>query len=560
MKRKRDVSRINIYKTIYPFTKKYSLQFALLLLIKIAIALISLFQVYLFKILVDDILIQKKESLFWYLIGAYLLLFIFDTIFSALQLRLNNKTYNLLKLDLKRKILGQILNVQIGDLQKVPVSEIKMLINDDVEVIPQIINSQFLDFAICLSKITSYLLILLNMNLWITLLISVTIPIFFLATKKIKNKLQKIADENRSITSEYEEWIRNSLEGWKEVKTLIKYQSEEDRYNIIWKKLERNSNMQYVSWFVNRAITLTKDFFIINVLLYLIGGILIISGNFTIGSMLIYINYFQSFFSSINDLNSFQTSIHELIPQFNRIQSFLEYENIDVPQVVVNDFKKRLKFENIKFSYNSDMGNILSDISFTINKGDIIRLSGKSGVGKSTLIKILLKFYKPQSGDVLLDETSVFDIADDSYYKIVGACLQDDYFFDSTISENLLIGKHNITELELIRACKTARIHDDIMKMPQGYDTRLISSAQNISGGQKQRLALARLILHDPQIIILDEATAAIDNKTETTILNLLLKIFKTKTIIIISHNESIDQYVERNIVIENRIQDSGVI
>lgn len=558
MKRKRDVSRINIYKTIYPFTKKYSLQFALLLLIKIAIALISLFQVYLFKILVDDILIQKKESLFWYLIGAYLLLFIFDTIFSALQLRLNNKTYNLLKLDLKRKILGQILNVQIGDLQKVPVSEIKMLINDDVEVIPQIINSQFLDFAICLSKITSYLLILLNMNLWITLLISVTIPIFFLATKKIKNKLQKIADENRSITSEYEEWIRNSLEGWKDVKTLIKYQSEEDRYNIIWKKLERNSNMQYVSWFVNRAITLTKDFFIINVLLYLIGGILIISGNFTIGSMLIYINYFQSFFSSINDLNSFQTSIHELIPQFNRIQSFLEYENIDVPQVVVNDFKKRLKFENIKFSYNSDMGNILSDISFTINKGDIIRLSGKSGVGKSTLIKILLKFYKPQSGDVLLDETSVFDIADDSYYKIVGACLQDDYFFDSTISENLLIGKHNITELELIRACKTARIHDDIMKMPQGYDTRLISSAQNISGGQKQRLALARLILHDPQIIILDEATAAIDNKTETTILNLLLKIFKTKTIIIISHNESIDQYVERNIVIENRIQDSG--
>lgn len=546
--------RLDAYKKLYPYLKYYRFDLIAIIIIKLIISAISIINIYFYKILVDDVIIKSNVKNLFYLIIGYITLFVLETVCLAFLTRQNQKVFNKLKLNIRNKIFKEISNMKIHEMQDCNIADLKMNVCDDIEILDTLINSHFLDYMICFLKIFVYFVILLKLNVLLTILVSLSIPLFFLITKRLQKEVNKVADKARDTHAEYNSWLHGSLSGWKDIQTTNFYENEEKKFASFWTRTIQISNLQFVNWFCGRSITLIKDFLIINILLYFVGGILIINGYFTIGNMLIYINYFQTFFNTVNEINNLNLSINEIAPIFNRIYKLMKNEKkiaMKLPDVSSYNFN----MNQVNFHYRENLGNVLQDINLNIQNNEKIFIKGKSGHGKSTLVKLLLNFYQPQTGSITLNGINIDSINPIDYHKFISASLQDNFLFNMSIMDNILLANSTAKKEEVIKACKLAQIHDYIETLPNSYDTVIIENGENLSGGQKQRLFIARIILRNPEIIILDEATIALDIKTEKLIFDLIGSEFLSKTVIVVSHNEDNISYANRVIMVdEHRI------
>lgn len=230
---------------------------------------------------------------------------------------------------------------------------------------------------------------------------------------------------------------------------------------------------------------------------------------------------------------------------------FIEYENkMHDGNVNLNFFQSSIEIEDVCFSYN-DSSSVLNHLTLSIPKGSRIGICGKTGDGKSTVLKLLNRFYDPTSGKIAVDGINLKDISLDSYRKNIGSVQQETVIFPGSIKENILFAKPGATEYEVVEACKKAKIYDFVKKLPDGLNTEVGPRGLKLSGGQKQRISLARLFLVDPEIILLDEATSALDNETETLIQDAIDEL-QGKTIITIAHRLSTIKNSDKIVVMEN--------
>lgn len=262
--------------------------------------------------------------------------------------------------------------------------------------------------------------------------------------------------------------------------------------------------------------------------------------------------YIQKLINPLVWITESVQELSELTSMMTDYQDFMEYENVvkDEGIMELKDFHDKIEIRDLTFSYdNSD--NVLSNISMTIPKGSKIGICGESGGGKSTLFNLLQKFYAPSSGAILIDGINYQDIKTDSLRCQIGMVHQDTFILDGTFRDNIRFGKWNVSDYEIIEACKKANIYDFIQKKPEGFDTNVGPRGLKLSGGQKQRIALARLFLVNPDIILLDEATSALDNTSET-IVQEVIDSFKDKTIITIAHRLTTIQNSDKIFVLKN--------
>lgn len=236
-------------------------------------------------------------------------------------------------------------------------------------------------------------------------------------------------------------------------------------------------------------------------------------------------------------------------------------ENNDISDnenAVSLDIKGDIEFKNVYFGYKA-YNPVLKDVSFSIKQGEMIGIVGHSGVGKSTLINLVMRLYDATSGQVLIDGTDVRDISQNSLRSQVGVVLQETYLFSGTVLDNIRYAKPDATFEEIVNAAKTANCHDFITRMPDGYNTVVGERGYNLSGGERQRIAIARAILHDPKILILDEATASLDTQTEKQIQDALDRLIKGRTTIAIAHRLSTLANADRLIVLKKgRVAEIG--
>ena len=222
----------------------------------------------------------------------------------------------------------------------------------------------------------------------------------------------------------------------------------------------------------------------------------------------------------------------------------------DTENAVSLDIKGDIEFKNVYFGYKA-YNPVLKDISFSIKQGEMIGIVGHSGVGKSTLINLIMRLYDPTAGEVLIDGKDVRDISQNSLRSQVGVVLQETYLFNGTVLDNIRYAKPDATFEQIVNAAKTANCHDFITRMPDGYNTVVGERGYNLSGGERQRIAIARAILHDPKILILDEATASLDTQTEKQIQDALDRLIKGRTTIAIAHRLSTLANADRLIVLK---------
>jgi len=276
------------------------------------------------------------------------------------------------------------------------------------------------------------------------------------------------------------------------------------------------------------------------------------NGSFLITDGIVLITYIWRLSDPLTDAIVIAGDISETLSSMIAYGELINYKNqtVDTGKIELSEFNDSIEFDNVGFSYNDSNG-ILNNLSIKIKKGEKIGLCGKSGGGKTTLFKLLQKFYVPDSGTIRIDGIDYLDIRGDSFRRKIGVVHQDPYIFNGTIYENVRYGNPDAGEYEVIEACKKANIYDFILSLKNRLNTEVGPKGLKLSGGQKQRIALARMFLINPEIILLDEATSALDNESETLIQEVLSE-YNDRTIITIAHRLSTIKDSDRIYVIEN--------
>ncbi len=284
-------------------------------------------------------------------------------------------------------------------------------------------------------------------------------------------------------------------------------------------------------------------------------GYQVINGPLSVGTMVAFIAYIERLYGPLRRLVSSSTMLTQSFASMDRM-----FELMDEPYEIKNKanavelprVKGEVRFNNVNFQYEEDGSQILNNINFTINPGETVAFVGMSGGGKSTIISLIPRFYDTTSGAVTIDEYDVRDVSLLSLRSQIGIVLQDNILFSDSVKENILMGKPDASDEEVIAAAKAANAHDFIMSLPNGYDTKVGERGVKLSGGQKQRVAIARVFLKNPPILILDEATSALDLESEALIQESLDLLAHERTTIIIAHRLSTITHADKIIVIDH--------
>ena len=374
------------------------------------------------------------------------------------------------------------------------------------------------------------------------------VDIFYIARSNYLNNLViKYSKKQKNENDKLIGLINQTLLGLRDIQTLDFTTSMNSKYDYIYKSWKEiyNKKKEYERY--RRAIL--KCFLtIIITIVYFICMYLIINNKITIGIMLIIISYIESLFSSSENIMTASQSMREQNISVKRIMDILQYNDTKIETLKsINNIRGKIEFKDVYFSYNDE--NFLEDLNFTINTNQITAITGANGVGKTTIINLILRLYYPSKGRILIDNIDINKIDKKSYLNQISILNQDTYLFNLSIRENFNMINNNIKKQEKI--CKFIGIDEFIKSLPKGYDTIIDENSHNISGGQKRLLSLARTLLKDSKILIFDEATSSLDKEKIQDFIKVLEKLKNNHTIIVITHKKEIIDIVDEVIEIE---------
>lgn len=404
--------------------------------------------------------------------------------------------------------------------------------------------------------ICSFIYLILTCNLYLTLIVFFFLTLLVTYSISRRRKMMRVFRESRNAQGELNAKVESSLSGIRLTKAFNNMEYEEYKFQDI-NNLYRNARGK-----VFREIGLFgsgNDFFInlTNLALLVFGGLFYIKGwNVDYVDLTIYFLYINLLIRPISRLTN---SMEQLQQGFSGIEKF--YDVMDVEEKIVNNdgivkeqYLGDIEFKDVTFSYlHDDSKIVLTNFNLEIKHGKKIAIVGETGVGKTTISKLIPRFYDVDKGEVLVDGINVKEYNLDSLRSAIGHVEQDVFVFYGTIRDNILYGKPDATDEELIEASKKARIHDFIMSLPDGYDSITGERGIKLSGGQKQRIAIARLFLKNPKILILDEATSSLDNITENQIQQSFDDLSVDKTTIVIAHRLSTIKNADEIVVISKK-------
>lgn len=280
----------------------------------------------------------------------------------------------------------------------------------------------------------------------------------------------------------------------------------------------------------------------------------------TLGTLVAFINYMGRFYGPVEFFARMNDSIQQAATSAERVFEIIDA--VPEPNIgegkILDHVKGKVEFRNVGFYYDKGE-NVLEDINLTIEPGETVGLVGSTGSGKSTVVNLLMRYYEPTEGNILLDGVDLKDIDMQSLREHTGIVLQDPFLFRDTIANNIAYGNPDVSIEQIIEAAKIANAHDFISKLPDAYDTHLGERGIGLSGGERQRISIARAVIRDPHVLILDEATSAVDTRTEKLIQEAIDRLIKNRTTIIIAHRLSTLRRADKIIVLEDgRIVEVG--
>ncbi len=542
-----------IFKTFLPYLFHYKGLIIVELLIILATIFAETYRPTVFQKIVDDFL---KAGIFnqGFIVMIIILisLYVFTSLSNILRGIIEPTiSYGMIH-NLRVKVYDKVQHLSLSSANKKTTGGLITRISNDISNIANILSNYFVYLIYYVIELVALLVIMFIENWLLALLVIIPIPLITFLTKKLWSLISSKYHKRWKYISGANNVLHDILSGMKVVKTYGMEEKEVKRFK------EANYQLKNVDCYTEQfwstftpIINLLFGFSQIVIYLF-IGSQILNDFSMGLGDMIKWASYSGMLFGCANQIASFSRRYNELAISAEKIADILQEETFEEKgKNIQSTLKGEVIFDDVRFGYIS-FTPVLKELSFKIHPGETIGIVGYSGSGKTTLVNLLMKLYEPSHGKIYVDGEDISMVDSFEYRKRLGVVLQETLLFSGTIMENIMYGNDQATYEDVIRVSKMAKAHDFIIKKEFGYDTKLGKQGEGLSGGEKQRIAIARALLSNPSIFIFDEATSSLDTVTEKEIQEAISEVSSNKTTFIIAHHLSTLKNANRLIVLQN--------
>jgi len=522
----------------YGYVKTYIKKILLILLMVIANITLSLIQPILWGSLLESVF-KLDINKFARLIIELLVLYVFEAIILYRQSYLSTYVNESIICEMKGKIFSKIMNYQMRFLDKMGIGDVLSHLEGDVQVISGVYTNQMLNIIIAIIKTLIIGTIAFTISWPLAIVIILMLPANYLIVDKFGKALRLNHAELRNNMDKYYSNTQEYIIGVKSIKS----QGNKTYFGDKFERLVRNNKVigLRIGKLVAGSSGLTSLMnFITEIIVCVVGMYLLVEGKLTFTLFVAFSSYASLLSGALLDITQINPKLQQAVISIKRINRILnEFEDNQEHwgQLNIKNVNGDILLENVSFGYDDDMLFEVLNMKFNANKKHAI--VGLSGSGKSSLFALLLKIYDTNEGKIFIDDIDINEISEECYRNIIGVVQQEPILFNMSIMENIKMEQRDANIEQIYNVAKMANIDNDIRKMPDGYNTIINGLSDNLSVGQKQRIALARTLLKNPKIILFDEVTSALDNISQELINNTINSLRSTHTIIVISHKIS---------------------
>ena len=548
-------SKRDLLSGIFEIIKPYRFVLLFSILLFIAGSLLQLVSPYLSRMLVDEYIRAEESSTlmaFASVIVTIFLVTLLTKLLSVLKGLITIRMGEGVIVKLRKQIFDKINKLSLGCIRRRTTGELMQRINSDTEVIRDFITREMATVIEQLLVLVSVALILFLYDWKLALLVLVPVPLVMFLYMSFHRHIRRMYRRQWKMNARSNTVLHDIFAGMRVVKAYGTEKRETDRYDAAIDD-ERRIQIRNEVFFGKIQPILS---FLMGIgqylLLFYAGSMILDGGGMTYGELAQFTAYVTMIYGPLRYMTTLPRRLVRTATAFSNILDLLEDQDVmedakDTEQIAIEG---HISVKDLRFSYDGER-EVLHDIDLEIHPGEMIGLVGSSGVGKTTLVNLIMHMYEAGDGMVKIDGRDVKDIPKESLRQGIGAVLQETYLFSGSVYDNIAYAKQGATKEEVIAAATTAGAHDFIVKMPDGYNSYVGEKGCTLSGGERQRIAIARALLRDPKILILDEATSALDTETEAKVQEALAELIKGRTVIAIAHRLSTLRNATRIVVLD---------
>lgn len=566
--------KYNVLLRLMQFTTAYKWKVLLLIAIGLANVGFNVLQPLPMKFVIDNILsdnplptrlqrvflmtggVPNKVGLLFVFITVSVLIVVGSSALSFISTQVTVRVCQRLVLDLSVQLFDKMQRMSLAFYSRSQIGELMQRLSGDTYVIYSVIGGILLPTLFAVVTLFAMLYIMISINLTLALIAISIVPVFAILLVVFRKPITEATQRQYEESGKMWSFIQQSLSSMKIIQAYSREGHTSEQFkNFVTEHNEASINSTKISTIYNSLTALLSG--IATAVIIGVGAYMGLGGKISIGELYIFIGYIGSLFGPVNSLAStVQTSI-TISTRGKRVFEILDSDEVvsEKPGAVsLTDVKGQVQFRNVSFGYDitRQSRKVLENFSLDVNAGQIVAVVGPTGAGKTSMISLLLRFYDPWEGEVLLDGVNLKDVTLQSLRSYVTLVLQDSFIFPISLADNIGFGNPTASREEIMQAAKAAQAHDFISRLPGGYDTVASEGGISLSGGEKQRISLARAFLRNTPILILDEPTSALDAHTEARIFEALGAYSSGRTIFIISHRLSTIRHADLIVTIKD--------
>ncbi len=541
------------------FVKPYKWMIILTLLIGIVKFAIPLFMPLLMKIVIDDIIGSPTLSpevatrqLFYWIGGTMLLFFLLRPPVEYYRQYYAQYVSNKILYDIRENLYAHLQKLSLRYYSNTRAGEVISRVINDVEQTRNFVMIGLMNVWLDLATIIIAIGIMLTMDVPLTIVTLLALPFYGFSVKHFFGKLRDLTRKRSQALADVQSYLHERVAGVSVIKSFALEETEQKHFD--------HTNGRFLEKAIDHTKWNAKAFAVVNTItdvapLLVLGyaGYQVINGPLSIGTMVAFIAFIERVYSPLRRLVNSSTSLTQSFASMDRVFELMEeqYDITDKESATsLPAIKGKVEFDHVSFAY--DTGDpVLKDIHFTVNPGETVAFVGMSGGGKSTIVGLIPRFHDVSGGAVRIDGHDLRDVKVKSLREQIGIVMQDNILFSDSVKSNILMGKPDATDEEVIAAAISANAHDFIEELPDGYETTVGERGVKLSGGQKQRIAIARVFLKNPPLLILDEATSALDLESEALIQDSLDRLANDRTTLVVAHRLSTITHADKIFVVD---------